>query len=179
MQRGRALHGGVIDAEGARLRDQLRQAAHLWDERGRPIGLLWSGPSFADYVVWKSRYAGRLTAREQAFGKAMEAQAGRRRIAQMGIGTAFAALFVVLAVVSQLWIRSRASEARAVQQTHRTEAQQLFALGQVEDEPNPTLAFAYALAALERADTEIRRFALRQMWKGPLAFVVSEGSNDG
>ena len=169
------------DSEGARLRDQLRQAARLWDERGRPIGLLWTGPSFADYVVWRARYAGRLTALEQAFGKAMEAQAGRRR-RQMGvaIGTAFAALLVVLVVVSQLWIWSRASEQRAVQQTLRTEAQQLFALGQVEEDRNPTLAFAHALAALERADTpEIRRFALRQMWKGPLAFVRSEGSNGG
>ena len=67
-----------------------------------------------------------------------------------------------------------------MQQAQRAEAQQLFALGQVEDEANPTLAFAYAIAALERTDTEeIRRFALRQLWKGPLAFVVSEGSNGG
>ncbi|WP_162271391.1 WD40 repeat domain-containing serine/threonine protein kinase [Luteitalea pratensis] len=169
------------DSEGARLRDQLRQAARLWDERGRPGGLLWTGPSFADYVAWRSRYAGRLTALEQAFGKAMETQAGRRR-RQMGmaIGTAFAALLVVLVVVSQLWIRSRAAEQRAVQQTLRTEAQQLLALGQLEEDRNPTLAFAHAIAALERADTaEIRRFALRQLWKGPLAFVRSEGSNGG
>ncbi len=67
-----------------------------------------------------------------------------------------------------------------MQQTLRTEAQQLFALGQLEEDQNPTLAFAHALAALERADTpEIRRFALRQLWKGPLAFVRSEGSNGG
>ena len=169
------------DAEGARLRDQLRQAARLWDERGRPIGLLWTGPSFSEYVAWRARYVGRLTALEQAFGKAMEAQAGRRRgQARMAIASAFAALIIVLAVVSQLWIRSRASEQRAVQQTLRTEAQQLFALGQLEEDRNPTLAFAHAIAALERADTaEIRRLALRQLWKGPLAFVRSVGSNGG
>jgi WD40 repeat protein len=167
------------DAEGARLRDQLRQAAQLWDERGRPSELLWSGPSFTEYVIWKARYPGRLTALEQSFGGAMEAHAGRRRLRmRLGIGAAFVALLVVLAVVSQLWARSRASEERALQQAQRAEAQQLFALGQVEDQANPTLAFAYAIAALERADTpEIRRFALRQMWKGPLAFVRSEGSN--
>ena len=167
------------DAEGARLRDQLRQAARLWDERGRPVGLLWTGPSFTEYVVWRGRYTGRLTALEQAFGKAMEAQAGRRRgQARVAIGTAFAALLVVLAVVSQLWMRSRASEALAVQQAQRAEAQQLFALAQVEDLANPTLAFAYAIAALERTDTEeIRRFALRQLWKGPISFVRSEDSN--
>ena len=77
-------------------------------------------------------------------------------------------------------MRSRASEEQALQQAQRAEAQQLFALGQVEDETNPTLAFAYAIAALERTDTEeIRRFALRQLWKGPLAFVASDGSNGG
>ena len=167
------------DAEGARLRDQLRQAAQLWDERGRPIELLWRGPSFAEYLVWKARYTGRLSAREQSFGRAMEAQAGRRRVrALFGIGAAFAALLIVLAVVSQLWMRSRASEALAVQQAQRAEAQQLFALAQVEDLENPTLAFAYAIAALERTDTEeIRRFALRQLWKGPISFVRSEDSN--
>ena len=36
----------------------------------------------------------------------------------------------------------------------------------------PDTVIALAIAALERADTaEIRRFALRQLWKGPLAFV--------
>jgi WD40 repeat protein len=169
------------DAEGARLRDQLRQAAQLWNERGRPTELLWTGASFTEYSVWKTRYVGRLTALEQSFGAAMEANAGRRRIRmRLGIGAAFAALVTVLAVVSSLWVRSRASEQRAVQQTLRTEAQQLFALGQLEEDHNPTLAFAHSLAALERADTpEIRRFALRQLWKGPLAFVRSEGSNGG
>ena len=169
------------DAEGARLRDQLRQAAHLWNERGRPTDLLWTGASFTEYSVWKTRYIGRLTALEQSFGAAMEANAGRRRMRiRLGIGAAFAALLIVLAVVSSLWVRSRASEEAAVQQARRAEGQQLFALAQAEDEANPTLAFAYAVAALERADTEeIRRFAIRQLWKGPLAFVASEGSNGG
>ena len=31
------------DEEGAQLRDQLRQAARLWDERGQPEDLLWTG----------------------------------------------------------------------------------------------------------------------------------------
>ena len=169
------------DAEGARLRDQLRQAAHLWDERGRPPDLLWSGPSFNEYLIWKTRYSGKLTALERSFGAAMEVHAGRRRTRmRLGIATVFAALLIVLAVVSQLWIRSRASEEQARQQARRAEAQQLFALGQVEDEANPTLAFAYALAALERTDSnEIRRFAIRQILKGPLAFVASDGSNGG
>jgi WD40 repeat protein len=111
----------------------------------------------------------------------MEAEAGRRRArVRVRTGAAFAALAIVLAIVSQLWIRSRRSESAAIEQARLAEAQQLLALGQVEEDANPTLAFAYALAALERADTaEIRRFALRLLWKGPMYFVHSEGSNDG
>ena len=169
------------DAEGARLRDQLGQAARSWDERGRPTGLLWSGPAFTEYVVWKARYAGLLTAIERAFGEAMETHDGRRRRrARMATGAAFAAVVVVLAIVTHLWIRSRKSEQQALDQALRTEAQELLALGQLEEERNPTLALAHGIAALERADTpEIRRFALRQLWRGPLAFVASAASTGG
>lgn len=41
------------DADGAQLRDQLRQAAHLWEERGNADGLLWTGHSYLDYRVWR------------------------------------------------------------------------------------------------------------------------------
>ena len=51
------------DAEGSLLRDQLKQAAHLWDEKGRPADLLWSGTSFREYALWRERYPGKLTAR--------------------------------------------------------------------------------------------------------------------
>ena len=49
------------DAEGALLRDQLKQAAHLWDEKGRPADLLWSGTSFREYELWRERYDAPLT----------------------------------------------------------------------------------------------------------------------
>ena len=98
----------------------------------------------------------------------------------VAIGAAFAALLIVLVVVSQLWMRSRASEQRAVQQTLRTEAQQLFALGQVEEDGTRHWR-SRTRSRRSSAPTrpEIRRFALRQLWKGPLAFVGSEGSNGG
>jgi WD40 repeat protein len=169
------------DAEGARVRDQLRQAARFWDERGRPVDLLWTGPTFTDYLSWRKRYTGRLTPLEDSFCRAMETEAGRRRRrARLGIGAAFAAVVTALVIVSQLWIRSRTSEEQAIRQARRAVAQRLLALGQLEEDANPTLAFAYALAALERDDSaEPRRLALRQLWKGPLYFVRSEGSNDG
>ena len=67
------------DAEGSLLRDQLKQAAHLWDEKGRPADLLWSGTSFREYAVWRERYPGALTAIEEAFARAMTERARRRR----------------------------------------------------------------------------------------------------
>lgn len=41
------------DADGAQLRDQLRQAAQVWESRGRPEDLLWSGTPFRDLALWK------------------------------------------------------------------------------------------------------------------------------
>ena len=67
------------DAEGALLRDQLRQAAHLWDEKGRPADLLWSGTSFREFALWRERYPGALTALEEQFARAMVSRAESRR----------------------------------------------------------------------------------------------------
>ena len=47
------------DEEGALLRDQLKQAAHLWEEKGRPADLLWTGTAFREYELWRERYPGR------------------------------------------------------------------------------------------------------------------------
>ena len=44
------------DQDGAQLRDQLRQAARLWEERGKPEDLLWTGTSFREYELWRERY---------------------------------------------------------------------------------------------------------------------------
>jgi hypothetical protein len=46
------------DEGGALLRDQLRQSAHLWKERGRPEDLLWTGSSYREFAVWRERYPG-------------------------------------------------------------------------------------------------------------------------
>ena len=65
------------DEEGAVLRDQLKQAAHLWEEKGRTSDLLWTGTAFQEYVLWRDRYAGALTALEEDFAKAMAERARR------------------------------------------------------------------------------------------------------
>jgi hypothetical protein len=54
------------DAEGAVLRDQLRQAARAWQEKGRSDDLLWTGTFYRELAQWLERYAGGLTATEQA-----------------------------------------------------------------------------------------------------------------
>ena len=84
------------DAEGSRLRDQLRAAARQWAERGRPAGLLWRGDAVDEYRLWRARYAGNLTEAEQAFGDASLAEAARGRTLRRGLVlTAFAALVAV------------------------------------------------------------------------------------
>ena len=43
------------DEEGAVLRDQLKQAAHLWDEKGRTDDLLWTGTAYQEFAPWRDR----------------------------------------------------------------------------------------------------------------------------
>jgi hypothetical protein len=43
------------DADGAQLRDQLRQAAQLWHDRGQTDDLVWSGTAFQDFALWRLR----------------------------------------------------------------------------------------------------------------------------
>jgi hypothetical protein len=62
------------DAEGTRLRDQLRSAARQWVERGRSRGILWRGDALLEYRVWRSRYRGSLTEAEEAFARAVSAR---------------------------------------------------------------------------------------------------------
>jgi WD40 repeat protein len=157
------------DAEGALLRDQLRQAAAAWDERGRSDDLLWSGAAYREYLVWRERYPGGLTNTEEAFASAMTSLATRRRRRRrMAVAAAVAIFLVGLAVVSSFWRRS-------VLETRRAEAQKLIALAQVELESYPSAAVAYATASLELSDShEARLLAVRALWRGPTALVVNE-----
>ena len=153
---------------GALLRDQLRQAAQMWEERGQPEDLLWTGTSYNEYQLWHERYAGGLSGAEETFARAMTAKAGRRRRRRRtAIAAAFALLLAVLTVVGMFW---RQAETQAL----RAEASQLLALGRLEIEDYPTGALAYALASLERADDPLTRiFALEAVWRGPTALILS------
>lgn len=101
------------DAEGARLRDQLRAAARQWDERGRPEGLLWRGDALAEYRLWRARYLGAIGSVDTAFADASLAQAKRaaRRQTWTIIGS-FAVL--TIGVISLVLLNARVASQRSI-----------------------------------------------------------------
>jgi serine/threonine protein kinase/WD40 repeat protein len=161
------------DEEGALLRDQLRQAAQMWEERGHPEDLLWTGTSFNEYELWRERYSGGLTSAEEAFAAAMSSHADRRkRRRRLSLAVVITVLVVGLGIVGSFW-------RRAELETLRAEANQLLALGRIEIEKNNTGALAYAIASLERHDDPVTRlFALEALWRGPTAQVLEGTQSD-
>ncbi|MDX1501588.1 MAG: WD40 repeat domain-containing protein, partial [Thermoanaerobaculia bacterium] len=160
------------DAEGAQLRDDLRQTAQRWRERDKPDDLLWTGTSFKEYELWRERYPGGLTAEEEEFARAMKARAERRkRQRRLAVGVAFVVLLAVLAVVGGFW-------RQAVAEAKRAEAQKLLALGQLQLEEYSTATLAYATRSIAVSDSrEARQLALEALWQGPPAWqVVPEGA---
>jgi DNA-binding winged helix-turn-helix (wHTH) protein/WD40 repeat protein len=155
------------DAEGALLRDQLRQAAHLWEDKGRPDDLLWAGASYREYAVWRERYPGALSELEEAFARSMTELADRRRRRRRAAATAaIVVLLAVAAALTMLWRRS-------VQETRRAEAAKLLALAQARLADDPTEALALTTASLEVADTrEAREFVMRVLWTAPPALEL-------
>jgi WD40 repeat protein len=170
----RLVHWRTQDTEGAQFRDQLRQQTRLWEERGRPDDLLWTGRSYREFAVWRERYSGGLTATEEAFASAMVGQAGRqRRRRRIALVTAFTALVAVVLVIG--WYARAEKLARL-----SAEASGLIALGRAELEDEPSAALAYAIASLERADTPSNRyFALEALSRGPAAWILPLGGNFG
>jgi hypothetical protein len=169
------------DAEGAVLRDQLRQAAATWEEHGRASDLLWTGTAYQEFSVWQERYPGGLTATEQAFAEAMTAERQRRRRRRrIAVTTLVTVLLGGLLVVSALWWESvKAKRAREAEALH-AQASQLLALGRNELARDPAMALAYARKSLELADTPAaRRFAVEVLWKGPIARIASPSAVPG
>jgi WD40 repeat protein len=157
------------DADSARLRDQLRQAARIWEERGRPEDLLWTGTSFKEYVLWRDDYEGGLTPQEESFAGAMTHRATRqRRRRRIAVALVVTLALGIAAVTSALWQRSESDRRRA-------EASELLALGRLELEKNHTVALAYVTSSLELFDTpEARRLALEILWRGPPARLLPD-----
>ena len=158
------------DEEGAQIRDQVRQAAHLWDEKGRTTDLLWTGTAFQEFDLWRQRYAGTLTSVEVAFARAMADRAGRRRrLRRLAVAGVMSALVAVAAAIGM-------SRQQAVESARLAEASKLVALGRLELDRYPTAAVAYARASLDVSDTaDARMLALEALWRGPLASILPAG----
>ncbi len=159
------------DAEGAQLRDDLRQTAQRWHKKGRPEHLLWTGTSFKEFELWRERYPGGLTETEQAFADAVVELAGRtRRRRRIAIAAVFALLVAGLATVGGFWRQSEIARQNAIEEARRAEASVLVSLGRAALEQDVSEGLAYALAALELADEEpARLLALEALWRSPTA----------
>jgi hypothetical protein len=183
----RLVRWRTLDAAGAQLRDQLRQAARLWDERGRSEDLLWTGTAFREFAVWRERYTGGLTSTEEEFARAMVGKAERQRRRRRRLtAVGFVLLLGVVGTIGTLWQqqiaarrRSETAELEALNEARRAEAQKLLALGKTElKDRNNSSAVAYAIKSLELSDDlETRRLVLEALWQGPMAIVVKRGGS--
>jgi len=164
------------DADSAQFRDQLRQASQVWNGRGKPSELLWTGASYKEFEVWRERYSGGLTSTEKAFSDAMQEHDKRQRTKRRVLrSTTFVVLLIILVIIIGFWSSEKHARQEAVIQAQRAEASKLLAYGRTELDQDPTVALAYAIASLETADTPVaRRFAVEALWKGPQAFVMSD-----
>ncbi len=164
----RLVHWQTQDEEGAQLRDQLKQAAHLWEEKGRPAG----SPVDGD-VVPRVRAVARPLPR---------CPDGARGGLRQGDGAAGRAS-------EEAPASGRGRHRRHVTRRGRRDGRpldtsagrgpsrgggKLLALGRAEIDRYPTAALAYVRGSLELADTpEARRFAVEVLWRGPVARFLS------
>jgi WD40 repeat protein len=102
------------DAEGARLRDQLRAAARQWADRDRARGLLWRDDALDDYRRWRARWPGALPALDEEFAAASLKDAARgRRIRRALAATAATVLVGATVALSLLYRSSRHNAAES------------------------------------------------------------------
>jgi len=156
------------DEDSAQLRDQLRQAAQLWEQKDCSDDLLWTGTSFLEFELWRGRYPGGLSAEEEGFAAAMKSRNLRaKRRKRLAISGAFLALLAVLVVVG-------AFGRRAEKMAKVSEARRFHMLAGEQLESDNTLALALATASLEREDNPVvRKLALAALWKGPCRQVLT------
>ena len=160
------------DADAAQLRDQLRQAAHMWRTKGRPRDLLWFGTSYREFAVWRERYPGGLSAVENEFVEAMTRHAlRRRRRRRIVVAALILGLLAVAVVVTTLWRRSE-------HHARRVEARRFFEIGRQAIDSSPCDALAWSIASLELEDNlETRRLAVQALRRSPMPLAVDRGVN--
>jgi WD40 repeat protein len=100
------------DAEGVRLRDQVRAAARQWTERGKPGGLLWRDEALVELQVWRARHPQPMTDVDEAFVSASLADAARGRRLRRGVIVGIGAILAI-AITILIWANQRTAAARS------------------------------------------------------------------
>jgi serine/threonine protein kinase/WD40 repeat protein len=128
------------DAEGARMRDEVRAAARQWLQRDRPRGLLWRDDALVELKAWRSRHPQRLTEGDEAFIHASLAEAARGRRLRRGV-VALMLMILAAAVGVLLWANRQTTAERNATQIQRDRL--ILARAQAELERDPTAAIAW------------------------------------
>ncbi|HSD89779.1 MAG TPA: serine/threonine-protein kinase [Kofleriaceae bacterium] len=111
------------DQEDAAYLLDLAAAAKQWDAKGRPAGLLWRGDAMLEARRWYGARARALPPRDQAFIDAVLALARRTiRTRRILLASAFSVLAAFAAVASLGYVRVRAAEQNALEETKHTKA---------------------------------------------------------
>src|SRR5262249_34488024 len=128
------------DAEGARLRDQVRAAARQWIERGEPRGLLWRDEALAELQVWRARHPQPMTESDDKFIAASLAEAVRgRRLRRGAIASIFALLAVAVAVL--VWANRQSAAQQRATEAERDKLILAQASGQLDRDPTAAIAW--------------------------------------
>lgn len=150
------------DAEGARLRDQLRAAARQWQERNRPKSLLWRDELLTEYQLWRAHYKGKLTEIEEAFAQISLSDANRNQNIRRGI--AIATLVVLLMASSVLFYQRQQTQQQLLKtlELYEEESRQQILKGKLDG------AAVYLSEAYAKGDNSL---ALRYMLSVALAKI--------
>jgi hypothetical protein len=115
--------------EDAVLLDQLRSVAKQWDQKDRPVGLLWHGEAEQEAIRFRKRYQGHLLAREESFLDAVVALATRatrhKRLRVLGAFAFLCALVIAGSIALVLKTRSLDAEKSFRQTLERAEAKRM------------------------------------------------------
>ncbi|HTR53942.1 MAG TPA: protein kinase, partial [Kofleriaceae bacterium] len=166
------------DAEGARMRDQVRAAARQWLQRGRPRGLLWRDDAFVELQAWRSRHAQRLTEGDEAFVAASFAEAARgRRLRRGAIALVLAIMAAALAVL--VWANRQTTAERNATRAERDRLILAQASGELERDPTAAIAWLRTYPADGAELDKAREIAMDARARGVAMYVLPGTSSVG
>ena len=130
---------------------QLRAIAKLWDNRGRPDGVLWRGNQLKEARKWHLKLKDSLQERETAFlASSLRENAKYRRARKMVIGTASVAAAIVL-VVGSVAVTHFQVQNQELEKTKQSEVKANLRVGGLEENlEEKTRRLEKALAKAEK-----------------------------